>query len=90
MIVEMKPVTMFITDWCPYCKQAIPWIDELKKENPKYADIDVNIIDEELQPEISKTYDYYYVPTFYVDKVKINEDAASKDIVRQVLDRAIE
>lgn len=85
----MKPVIMFITDWCPYCKQAIPWIEELKTENPKYADIEVKIIDEEIHPEISKTYDYYYVPTFYVDNVKINEGAASKNIVREVFEKAI-
>lgn len=81
---------MFITDWCPYCKQARSWIEELKRENPNYANIEVTIIDEERQPEIAKQYDYYYVPTFYVDGVKIYEGATSKDIVRQVFEKACE
>ena len=73
----MKPVLMFITSWCPYCKQANSIMSDLKNTNPEYANIEVKIIDEELQPEIAKQYDYYYVPTFYVDEVKIHEDRKS-------------
>jgi thioredoxin 1 len=54
--MEMKTVNVFITDWCPHCKRAIKWIEELKSENPKFADIEVKIVDEEKQPEISKQY----------------------------------
>jgi thiol-disulfide isomerase/thioredoxin len=86
----MKPVIMFITSWCPYCKQAFSWIEDLKKENQKYSNIEVTIVDEERQPEIAKQYDYYYVPTFYVDGIKIYEGATSKDIVRQVFEKACE
>lgn len=86
----MKPVTMFITDWCPYCKKAFSWIDELKKENPKYADIEVKVIDEERQPEIAKQFDYYYVPTYYVGNVKVFEGGTSKDTIRQVFEKAIQ
>ena len=84
----MKPVTMFITDWCPYCKKAHLIIQDLKSTNPKYANIEVNVIDEEKQPEIAKQYDYYYVPTFYVDGVKIHEGAPSKEIIIKVFDEA--
>ncbi|MBU3101245.1 MULTISPECIES: thioredoxin family protein [Clostridium] len=84
----MKPVLMFITDWCPYCKQAHSIIEDLKNTNPEYANIEVKIIDEERQPEIAKQYDYYYVPTFYVDGVKIHEGVPSKDIIRKVFDEA--
>ena len=84
----MKPVFMFITDWCPYCKQAFSLIKELQNENPNYKDIEVKIIDEERQPEIAKQYDYYYVPTFYVDGVKVHEGVPSKDIIRQVFEKA--
>ena len=59
---------MFITSWCPYCKKAFSMMKDLKDENPKYKDIEVKVIDEELEPEIAKQYDYYYVPTFFVDK----------------------
>ena len=84
----MKPVLMFITSWCPYCKQAYSIIEDLKNTNPEYANIEVNIIDEERQPEISKQYDYYYVPTFYVNGVKIHEGVPSKDIIRKVFEEA--
>lgn len=79
---------MFITSWCPYCKQAFSFMEEVKKENPKYEDIEVKIVDEEREPDISKQYDYYYVPTYYVDGVKIHEGVPSKDIVRKVFEEA--
>lgn len=84
----MKPVLMFITSWCPYCKKADVMIADLKKSNPEYANIEVTVVDEELQPEISKKYDYYYVPTFYVDGVKLHEGVPTKDIIRKVFDEA--
>jgi hypothetical protein len=65
-------------------------MDTLKSENPKYQDIDIKIIDEELEPEISKKYDYYYVPTYYVDNVKLHEGVPSKDIVTAVFEKALE
>jgi len=84
----MKPVTMFITDWCPYCKQAYSIMEELKNTNPEYANIEVKIIDEERQPELAKKFDYYYVPTYFVNGVKVHEGAPSKDIVRKVFEEA--
>jgi thioredoxin 1 len=86
----MKPVTMFITTWCPYCKNAISWIDELKKENPQFANIEVKIIDEDRNPELSKQFDYYYVPTYYIENNKIYEGGKTKDIIRAVFEKAIE
>ncbi len=84
----MKPVFMFITDWCPYCKQAYSIIDDLKNTNPEYANIEVKVIDEERQPEIAKQYDYYYVPTFYVNGVKVHEGVPSKEIIHKVFEEA--
>lgn len=84
----MKTVFMFITDWCPYCKQALSFMEDLKKEHPEYGNLDVKIIDEERQPEIAKQYDYYYVPTYYVDGVKVHEGVPSRDIVRKVFEEA--
>jgi thioredoxin 1 len=86
----MNPILMFITSWCPYCKRAIQWVDELKRENPKYQGIEIQIIDEELHPDISKKYDYYYVPTYYVDGVKFYEGATTKNILQDAFDKACE
>lgn len=64
---------MFITDWCPYCKQAFSFMEDLKKTNQEYVNIEVQVIDEERQPELAKQYNYYYVPTYYVNGIKIHE-----------------
>jgi len=84
----MKPVLMFVTNWCPYCKKAFSLMEELKKTNPKYTNVEVKIIDEELQPDIAKKYDYYYVPTYYVNGVKVHEGVPSKDIICKVFEEA--
>lgn len=86
----MKTVYMFITSWCPYCKQALDWMKELKNENPKYRNIDIKIIDEERNPEIAKKYDYYYVPTYFVGETKIHEGVPSKEIIREVFEKSFQ
>lgn len=84
----MKSVIMFTTSWCPYCKEALSFMEELKKENPKYEDVEIKIIDEEREPEISKQYDYYYVPTYYIGSTKVHEGATSKEIIAKVFEKA--
>ncbi|MCB2292329.1 thioredoxin family protein [Clostridium algoriphilum] len=84
----MKPVIMFVTEWCPYCKKALAFMENIKKQNPEYAGIEVKIIDEELQPDIAKQYNYYYVPTYYVDGVKVHEGVASKSIINLIFQKA--
>lgn len=84
----MKPVLMFTMESCPYCREARLWMEELKKENAKYTDIAVTVIDERRHPDVANEYDYYYVPTYYVDGVKIHEGAASKDVIRGVFEKA--
>ena len=84
----MKDITVLITDWCPHCKRAINWIDEVKQENPKYKEIKVEIIDEEKTPEMAKQYDYYYVPTYFVGTRKGFEGGTTKEIVRKVFEEA--
>ncbi|MFZ5967794.1 MAG: thioredoxin family protein [Bacillota bacterium] len=86
----MKPVLMFMMESCPYCKEASKWMEEVKKENPKYFNIEITTIDERIQPGIANKYDYYYVPTYYIDGKKVHEGAVSKDIVREVFEKACE
>jgi len=85
----MKPVLLFVMESCPYCKQALRWMEELRNEQAEYNRVAVTIIDENLQPDLAKKYDYYYVPTYYVDGIKVHEGAATKDIVRSVFDRSL-
>lgn len=86
----MKPVTMFILKSCPYCQRALRYMEELMKETPKYKDIPIKYIDEGMEPEIADKYDYYYVPTYYVDDKKVHEGEATKEDVRRVFEKAEE
>ncbi|NMB96181.1 MAG: thioredoxin family protein [Clostridiaceae bacterium] len=86
----MKPILMFILKGCPYCKKALNWMEELKNENPKYAGIEVQIVDEQEQAELAAQHDYFYVPAYYINGEKVHEGAATKEIVKQVFDKACE
>ena len=85
----MKPVRMFILRGCPYCRNALQWMDELMNQNPVYREIPLEIIDESEHYALAKAHDYFLVPTWYVAGVKVHEGAASREIVRSVLDRAV-
>lgn len=64
-------------------------MEELKEENPKYSQVDLKIIDEGLHPDIAEKYDYYYVPTYYIDGKKVHEGVATRDIVRNIFKEAV-
>lgn len=87
----MKPVVMFILKSCPYCQNALKWMEELKNENPAYNKVEMTIVDEKIQPDYARAhnYNYYYVPTYFVDEAKIHEGVPTKDIVRNVFETAL-
>lgn len=64
----MKEVRIFILRNCPYCQVLMKALNEEEFENAR-----IEIIDEGENPEIAEQYDYYYVPTVYLDGVKIHE-----------------
>ncbi len=64
-------------------------MDEVKQEHPELQAVQVEMIEERKNPEISDSYDYWYVPTFFVDGKKVHEGAASKEIVENVLRSAL-
>ena len=86
----MKNVTMFILQSCPYCKQALRWMDELLVENASYKSVAVEVIDERDQPELADSFDYWYVPTYYVGDEKLHEGAATKQKIKRVYEAALE
>ena len=63
-------------------------MEELVSENQKYLELQVQIIDEEQEPEAAKKFDYYYVPTYYVGDTKVHEGVPSKDIIKEVFESA--
>ena len=86
----MKNVTMFILQSCPYCKQALRWMDELLVENVSFKSVAVEVIDERDQPELADSLDYWYVPTYYIGDEKLHEGAATKQKIRRVYETALE
>lgn len=80
----MKPILMFTMASCPYCQRAHQWMREVVEAHPEYGELPITIIDEVVDPETANRYDYYYVPTYYVDGVKVHEGAATKQIIERV------
>ena len=74
---------------CPYCQNARKWMDEILKSDEKYSEIPLTIIDEVQEPELAAKFDYYFVPTYYLDDLKAHEGAASFEIVKKVFDEAL-
>lgn len=86
----MKPVKLFYLKNCPYCKKALNYIDEACVAEPELREVEIEMIEESEQPGVADTFDYYYVPTFYVDGVKVHEGGIWPDEVKSVLRKALE
>ena len=84
----MTPILMMILEECPYWQRALGYMEELKAECPEYRDIPVQIADENKEKKLADSLDYYYVPTYYVDRIKVHGGAADKQQVNAVLDKA--
>ena len=84
-----KEIELFYLPSCPYCKQALQWLEELKREDQRYSSVQVKLIDERMQKELADSRDYYLVPTFFVGGKKVHEGVASKPIVARALDLAL-
>lgn len=85
----MKKIRLFKAVWCPHCVNAKRWLDELLKENSGYKNLDIEIIDIDKEKDKLVDVNFYYVPTFYIDKEKAFEGVPSKEIVKKVLDSAM-
>ena len=84
----MKDLKLFIMESCPYCKQALRSIEEVKFEHPELRDIQIHLIDERKERRLADSYDYYYVPSFYIDEKKVHEGAVDKMKVLAILQAA--
>ena len=80
----MKKIQLLILKSCPFCIQALDWQNKIINENPKFNDIPIETIDEGEQPELADSYDYYYVPTYYVDGIKLHEGVATREKIEKV------
>ncbi len=85
----MKKIKLFYIEGCPHCRKAFKILEELKAKNPQYSKIDVEYIEENKDVVSANLYDYYYVPTFFVDDVKMHEGVPTKEKIERVLQEAI-
>ncbi len=85
----MKKVKAFYLENCPHCKRAFKMIDDLKAQNSNYSQIDIEYIDESKNVQVASAHDYYFVPTFYVDGIKIHEGVPTVEKIEEVLKKAL-
>ncbi|WMJ75821.1 MULTISPECIES: thioredoxin family protein [unclassified Sedimentibacter] len=85
----MKKVKAFYLENCPHCKRAFKMVDALKTKKPEYKDVEIERIEESVHAQIADAYDYYQVPTFYVDEIKVHEGVPSFEKIEEVLKKAI-
>ena len=81
----MRNLTLFILPTCPFCRRALGYIDELK-QLPEYKYIEIEVVDESVEKERADSFDYYYVPTFYLGNKKLHEGAIYKNEVQALFD----
>lgn len=86
----MKDITLFYLETCPYCIRARAYMQELMAENPAYRNIPLKMVEERKEKALANSYDYYYVPCYYVDGKKVAEGGIDKAGVKKVLDSALE
>lgn len=84
----MKPILMLTMASCPYCQKALGYMDDYLNQHPDCKEIQITKIDENLQPDVANLYDYYYVPSYFVDGVKVHEGAATPQDIARVFELA--
>ena len=77
---------LFYLKNCPYCRQALAWIQELYQQDMKYQRIPLEMIEESEQSELADTYDYYYVPCFFEGTKKLHEGDITKEAIQKIFD----
>lgn len=85
----MRTLQIFYQKNCPHCRKAFKFIDELKDENELYRLIEPRLTEETLEADYAALFDYFLVPTFYIDEKKVHEGAVSKEQVREILDATL-
>ena len=86
----MKDVKLFYLKNCPFCKKAISYIESLKAQHKELAQVEIEMIEESEQKELADSFDYYYVPTFYVAGEKVHEGGIYPEEVEEILRKAFE
>ncbi len=85
----MKKILFFQLRFCGHCRKARKLLDSLLAENDAYQNIEIEHVDEGVERERAKAYDYFYVPTFYVNEQKVHEGPVSREQLEDILKMAL-
>lgn len=86
----MKQIKYFYLEHCPHCKKADRIIADLQAQHPEYRNVVFEKIEESKNPEIADSFDYYYVPCFFIEGEKLLEGVPSAQKVEAALKKAVE
>ncbi len=81
-------IKLFTLKHCPHCIKAKQELSELLQEE-RFAHLQIEEIEEQEQAEIANQYDYYYVPSFFINEKKVHEGKITKDEIQSILEMAI-
>ncbi len=84
----MKSVKIFYLKNCPYCIKMFKELEELLLHSA-YKKIDIRCIEESVEESLANSYDYYYVPSIYVDDKLVLEGKFDKKDLRLALDSCL-
>ncbi len=85
----MSKLTLFYLPNCPHCRLAERCITELCESDKRYANVEIERVDELKERARANSYDYWYVPCFYLGEQKLHEGHAEKSDIQSVLERAL-
>lgn len=80
----MQELTLFVLKGCPYCAKAKRYMAELCREEPRFAALPVREVDEQEEAALAGSYDYYYVPCFFLGRRKLLEGDCTKQQIEEV------
>lgn len=88
----MEKMTVFYLEGCPYCKNAIRAVKELRTELPGFASVEIDWIEERRSADVANRYDYYNVPSVFHGSEKLYECKPGDDYytIKQQFTNAIE
>lgn len=86
----MKELTLFYFDECPHCQNAFRWQEEIFAEHPEYREVPLRLINEKTESELAGSYDYWYVPTYYIGRTKLREGVTDKALIEECFKTAYE
>lgn len=86
----MKKIIYFYLPLCPFCHEADQYLKESINENARFKELEIIRINEAKEVKVANSYDYYYVPCFWLDQQKIHEGPVTKAKIKEILLMALE